>query len=185
MTERYAPGALAQQVKRSGALRLGSAVLAVVALGSVLQFGSPLWRRAGLVPVAQRFVALSFPHPRDLPAHLGPGRRLVFSFDVANYTGAAIVQPWRASAVGTDGGTFLIRSGTVAVPAGGTRSVKVSVRAPRHISPALVEVGLPGRHLAPVEFHLTPVPSRAPVASTSTRAHAASPFEVPPGAGGQ
>ncbi len=182
MTERFAPGALAKQVKRSGALRLGSAVLAVVAVGAVLQFGSPLWRRAGLVPVAQRFVALSLPHPRDLPAHLGPGRRLVFNFDVANYTGAAIEQPWRASAVGTDHNAFVLRSGTVAVPAGGTRSVTVSVRVPRHVSPALVEVGLPGRHLAPVEFHLAPVPSGA---APGTSTQAATPSEVPPGAGGR
>ena len=164
---------------RSGALRLGLALLALVAVGALLQKGSQVLARAGLVPVPQHYVALSLPHPDDLPAHLGSGRRLVFSFDVANYMGSEVDQLWQVSAVtavsphrvGPDGVSpdgvspdgvstvRLLRQGTVAVPAGATRGVNLSMNIPPGISPVEIEVSLPGRHLAPVSFHLSTVPA--------------------------
>ena len=164
---------------RSGALRLGLALLALVAVGALLQKGAQVLARAGLVPVPQHYVALSLPHPDDLPAHLGSGRRLAFSFDVANYMGSEVDQLWQVSAVtaaspdrlspdrvspdrvSPDRASTvrLLRQGTVAVPAGATRGVNLSIDIPPGISPVEIEVSLPGRHLAPVSFHLSTVPA--------------------------
>ena len=171
LAEHISSPTVAKQARRSGRLRIGMAVVAVLVVGAVLQAGSPLLRRAGLVTVPQRYVALYFSHPTDLPSHLGPGHHLSFGFGVSNYTGSAIKQRWRVSAVTVSGKARLLRTGTLAVPAGSARTVGVSVSLPAGVVPARVEVSLPSRHLAPVEFHLRPVPNpRRPV---HARAHTA------------
>jgi hypothetical protein len=157
------------------------AVAGVLVVGAVLQAGSPLLRRAGLVTVPQRYVALYFAHPTDLPSHLSPGRRLSFGFGVSNYTGSAIEQRWRASAIIASGKARLLSAGTLAVPAGGARTVGVSVAMPAGVVPTGVEVSLPGRHLAPVEFHLSPVPNpRRPAHPRAAHPRAAHPRAAHP-----
>lgn len=154
MAEHFAPTALVKQAKRSGALRVALVVAAILAVGACLQVGSPWLRRAGLVPEHKPYVALSLPHPTNLPAHLGAGGRLVFTFAVTNYTGSAIEQTWEASAVSTGRAAHSFRAGEVAVPAGRSRSVTVHATLATHAAPVEIEVSLPGRDLAPVEFHL-------------------------------
>jgi hypothetical protein len=157
------------------------AVAGVLVVGAVLQASSPLLRRAGLVTVPQRYVALYFAHPTDLPSHLSPGRRLSFGFGVSNYTGSAIEQRWRASAIIASGKARLLSAGTLAVPAGGARTVGVSVAMPAGVVPTGVEVSLPGRHLAPVEFHLSPVPNpRRPAHPRAAHPRAAHPRAAHP-----
>jgi hypothetical protein len=161
LAEHFSPIAVARQVRRTGALRIALALLAVIAVGALLQRGSQLLARAGLVPVDQHYVALALPHPTALPAHADHHRPLVFSFDVANHMGSPIDQHWRASGVTAAGVARLLRTGTVAVPAGVTRLVNVSITLPAGFSPSRIEVSLPGRQLAPVFFHLTAIPTHA------------------------
>jgi len=169
VAEDFAADMAARLVRRRALARLGVAVAAISIVGAALQAAAPVLRSAGLAPAARPYVALWFPHPSVLPAHLGPGGRLAFSFEVGNYTGSAVKQRWVVTALDGRGRARAVRSGWTGVPAGGESRVPVSMTLPQGV--AQVEVALPGRHLSPIEFHLANPPHASPgkVAPTRSR----------------
>jgi hypothetical protein len=144
----------AAAAKRLAATRLALGLLAVAATGLLVQAGSPLLRSVGLAPVSQRYVALWFASPAQLPKSPGARGRLEFRFVVGDYTGSAIKQPWVVSALDKRGRSRLVLRGWAYVANGRAATVPVSMVVPPRDKVAQIEVSLPGRRLSPIEFHL-------------------------------
>jgi hypothetical protein len=162
MAEHFAPAVAWQQGRRRGAYRLAGLIGAVVVVGALLQGGTPLLSRAGVVAVPQHFVALYFAKPKSLPARARPGGEISFEFRVANATAGTIGQPWTVSAT-LAGSTVVLDRGTVRIRPASTAAVAVSAPLPKYLRAGTgeVTVALPGRDLAPLEFHVRVVGSAA------------------------
>jgi hypothetical protein len=126
----------------------------VIAVGTVLQAAGRQLGRAGLVPVPQGYVALSFLRPAALPTHAARGSRIAFDFQLANDTRATITQPWQVTVISKAGSAVVVDRGAQRVPAQATATVGVSTAVPKDLTATAVDVALPGRHLAPLEFHV-------------------------------
>jgi hypothetical protein len=155
VAEHFSSAATERQSRRVAAYWVAGLVILILVVGTVLQVAAQPLGKAGLIAVPQRFVALSFVRPTALPYRLAPGSPLRFDFEIANEAGAAITQAWEVTAVGSGGSTAVIEGGTERVGAGATATVDVSAFVPERLRLSAVDVSLPGRHLAPLEFHIT------------------------------
>jgi len=155
VAEHFSSGAVQRQARRVAAYWAAGLVILILVVGTVLQVAAQPLGKAGLVAVPQRFVAFSLVRPTALPYRLTAGSPLRFDFEIDNETGAAITQVWEITAVGSGGSTAVIEQGTERVGAGATRTVNVSAFVPERLRLSTVNISLPGRHLAPLEFHIT------------------------------
>jgi hypothetical protein len=128
-----------------------AAVLALVALLSGPASG--LLRRAGLLPAADRFTAMSFPDPASLPATYAPGAPIRFSFQILDLEGHAVTYEWIAEET-TGVTTRALGSGSLTAAPGRPSTVHVTATLAGP-GPAIVRIRLVGRTEA-VQFRVLP-----------------------------
>jgi len=145
----------ASLIVRRARLGLATVLAVVVAVGLVLQLGKGALQSAGVVEPVQRYVAMDFPRPGDLPGEFIRNEPMSFVFRVVNEEGRSLAVPWEVRIVPSKGKPYLVARGRCLVRSGRSSTVKV-VAAPRgHWSTATVEVELPGSGDAPLLFHIT------------------------------
>jgi hypothetical protein len=127
-------------------------LLAVGGVGALLQYASGSLGSAGVLPEPQKYYALSFTDPVDLPRGLTSS--LDFTFEIDNHTGGAADPGWQVLALSGSGSPVDVASGRSFMPAGGKDIVPVTVTPPAGTT--VIQVSLPGQPLAPIQFHLTP-----------------------------
>jgi hypothetical protein len=143
--------------RRTGVIRLAALLTGLLAIGIVAQFARPWLSSAAVLPAADAHVALTFPEPSSLPTKLDQAGRLTFSFEIVNYAGREIDQAWSVEALGGAHEPQVVDSGHSPVAPGGHVLVSVAGLAVP-LSSTSIAVAASGEPLAPLEFHLSPVP---------------------------
>ena len=141
-----------------GRNRLALVLAGAAALGLTLQLAAKPLASAGALAPVQHYVALDFPHPRDLPGQVTGGRSLLaFEFQIINEEARATDITWVARLLPTGERSYRLGTGRADVAAEGSALVYVAARAHGHWSTATVEVSALGSGEAALEFHVTNV----------------------------
>jgi hypothetical protein len=118
-------------------------VIGFVAVSLLAPGGRHQWALA-IVRQPTRYTVLSFQDAADLPDQLGAGGNVDLSFAVTNDEGRPLRYEYVVtSASGPQDAVVLLRA-TTAIPAGGRRSVALSVHPVCSASPCTVAIALPG-----------------------------------------
>jgi hypothetical protein len=144
----------------SGPLRrhLQRTMVVVAVLAFVALLSGPAARllsRAGLLPTAERFTAMSF-DPATLPATYAPGAPIRFGFQILDLEGHAVTYQWIAEEA-TGGTTRALGSGSLTAAPGRPSTVHVTATLAGP-GPAIVRIRLVGRTEA-LQFRVLPRPA--------------------------
>lgn len=127
---------------------------AFVVVSLLLPFGRHQWAES-LVRQPTPYSSLAFAHPTELPSVIEPGQALAFTFTVGNHESRDLVYRYLASSSPSKltalGGYFA--AGSVTIPAGQSREVKVSAEPGCAKSPCRISVVLPG-HTEAIDFNV-------------------------------
>ncbi len=125
--------------------------VAAVAVSLVLPGSRHQWAES-IIQQPEPYSAVSFVAPSKLPTTVASGQSLQFTFTVENHESKRVRYPYFLIASPSSNTDGIVGGGSVVVPAGESRNVKVSVDPKCTDSPCRLSVGLAGDGVA-VDFN--------------------------------